>query len=78
MSSSINEVYEFFLKMNEKNGNALVIKLDSDIIKVESDVNEYCFFYDDKLVYVRADDELVYNSLEEFIKYVENANAENI
>lgn len=79
MQSEIHKVYTFLLKLNSENGNELKITLDeySGIIQIEHDVNEYCFFFQDKLVYVRSEDEIVCDSLEHFINYiVENKDAD--
>lgn len=71
MKCDIQEVYEFILSLNKEYGGELNIELDECIIRIKHDVNEYCFFFNGKLVYVRPDEELVCDSLEDFIKYVE-------
>ena len=77
MQSDIYKAFEFLLELNVEYNGELDITLDtkSNVIKiVGSNDSEYCFYFSDKLVYLKVDEEIVLDSLDEFVKYVRNEN----
>lgn len=82
MKSDIFVLYGFMTRFAEDNKAGLgEIKFDIDeereIIKIEKDsISEYCFYYKDELVYIKADEFCVYETARELIDSVIKAKEE--